>query len=381
MKKLFFVCLLFFCTQATAYIFKSNDDTGIQTIVIFRHGEKPLLDMGQMVCKGLNRSLKLPRVLHAKFGRPDFLFAPKPIWNNYFYYVRAFVTLQPTAIQYDLTVNTNFYFNDLDSFANELLSPKYHNSLSFVAWEHFNAELLTKMIFKRVGAKSIKVPAWRSSDFDSIYIIKLDWRTNPITATFIHDYEQLNNEPTQCPVILQPTMGEEKFETVVIVADAEPAKADNQLSCTGLNRALLLPKALYSRYSKIDLFLLPGGTKQSPFNYLKPLMTIEPTIIGLGGLFIPVGQDFNHINQILDYPTVINEVAVITWPIQDMTNLAKSIYQHRGGNPNEIPIATDRNVIYEISFKQSDLKAKPRFKTFDIALPSVKECPFPLLEK
>ena len=44
--------------------------------MFIRHGEKPANDDGQLTCQGLNRALALPAVLTAKFGKPDFIFAP-----------------------------------------------------------------------------------------------------------------------------------------------------------------------------------------------------------------------------------------------------------------------------------------------------------------
>jgi hypothetical protein len=41
----------------------------VETIVGIRHGEKPLLGLGQLTCKGLNRALALSQVLLEKFGR------------------------------------------------------------------------------------------------------------------------------------------------------------------------------------------------------------------------------------------------------------------------------------------------------------------------
>ena len=43
-----------------------------QTIVFFRHGEKPSAGLGQLTCQGLNRALALPDVLIGKFGKPDY---------------------------------------------------------------------------------------------------------------------------------------------------------------------------------------------------------------------------------------------------------------------------------------------------------------------
>ena len=49
-----------------------------ETIVMVRHGEKPLQGLGQLTCKGLNRALALPNVLIGRYGKPDFIYAPNP---------------------------------------------------------------------------------------------------------------------------------------------------------------------------------------------------------------------------------------------------------------------------------------------------------------
>ena len=59
----------------------------VETIVCIRHGEKPLLGLGQLTPRGLNRGLALPEVLLTKFGKPSFIFAPDPnklpmIWGR-----------------------------------------------------------------------------------------------------------------------------------------------------------------------------------------------------------------------------------------------------------------------------------------------------------
>ena len=81
-----------------------------ETIVLIRHGEKPVDGLGQLNCQGLNRSLALPRVLLAKFGKPAFIFAPNPTRQvndkgRPYDYVRPLATIEPTAIQLGLPVN------------------------------------------------------------------------------------------------------------------------------------------------------------------------------------------------------------------------------------------------------------------------------------
>jgi hypothetical protein len=49
-----------------------------ETLVCFRHGEKPPGGLGQLTCRGLNRALALPKVLLPRYGTPRFIFAPNP---------------------------------------------------------------------------------------------------------------------------------------------------------------------------------------------------------------------------------------------------------------------------------------------------------------
>ena len=43
------------------------------------------------------------------------------------------------------------------------------------------------------------VPAWGSSDYDSLYVVRLTRNSSGISAVFEHDYEGLNGQPTACP--------------------------------------------------------------------------------------------------------------------------------------------------------------------------------------
>jgi len=175
-----------------------------ETIVLIRHGEKPAGGLGQLNCQGLNRSLALPRVLIAKFGKPAFIFAPNPQQeaneNGQRYdYIRPLATIEPTAIQLGLPVNTHFGFLDIRGMQNELTQTKYQDALVFVAWEH---ELLAEMVKGLVaqgGADPTVVPAWGHDDYDSIYIVKLARINGRLVASFTRDREGLNNQSLVCP--------------------------------------------------------------------------------------------------------------------------------------------------------------------------------------
>jgi hypothetical protein len=176
----------------------------IETIVCVRHGEKPPAGLGQLTCQGLNRALRLPQVLIAKFGKPDFIFAPDPNQVNHdpagdFCYVRPLATIEPTAIQCSLPVNTHFGFTDIAGLEQELSKPAYAGAIVFVAWEHRYLGDFVKNTVKASGGDSSKVPGWQGNDFDSIFVVRLVHNKAGTTVTFTHDNEGLDHLSTDCP--------------------------------------------------------------------------------------------------------------------------------------------------------------------------------------
>src|SRR5262245_44855484 len=117
-----------------------TDASAQQTIVFFRHGEKPVGGLGQLTCQGLNRALALPDVLIGRFGAADFLYAPDPgvkisDSGHSYYYVRPLATLEPTAIRLGRSVNTNYGFTDVAGLESRLITAAKANTTIFVAWE------------------------------------------------------------------------------------------------------------------------------------------------------------------------------------------------------------------------------------------------------
>jgi hypothetical protein len=175
----------------------------VETVVCIRHGEKPAAGLGQLTCQGLNRALRLPQVLIGKFGKPDFVFAPDPNQMNHdpageFCYVRPLATIEPTAIQCSLPVNTHFGFKDIAGLEQELTKPVYAGATIFVAWEHKYLDDFVKDMVKASGGDISQVPGWPGNDFDSIFVIRLAHNKGGTTATFTHDTEGLNNLSTDC---------------------------------------------------------------------------------------------------------------------------------------------------------------------------------------
>jgi hypothetical protein len=185
---------------------KENGTATLETIILIRHGEKPLdKEIGQLNCKGLNRSLKLPKVLVSKFGKPDYIFAPNPSdqigkKDQKYSYNRPLATIEPTAIQLGMPVNAQFGFNSINEVSNEFLSSKYKNSVIFVSWEHNKLLKIVQDIYsKDKNNSSDNIPDWPSSDYDSIYILKISRENNSTKITFSQDKEELNEQSETCP--------------------------------------------------------------------------------------------------------------------------------------------------------------------------------------
>jgi hypothetical protein len=184
-------------------------DHPVETLVFVRHGEKPAQGFGQLNCQGLNRSMALPAVIAAKFGKPDAIFAPDPGQQKNdsghpYYYVRPLATIEPTAIQFEMPVQTPYGFAEIDKLSSALVAPAYRNKLVVVAWEHKLIEKLVRQILSAHGGNASEVPKWHSDDFDSIYIVKLDWQSGTPHAIFQHSEEGLNGRSADCPCAALP---------------------------------------------------------------------------------------------------------------------------------------------------------------------------------
>jgi hypothetical protein len=183
--------------------------SGTETIVFLRHGEKPAHGLGQITPQGFNRAIALSKVLPAKFGKPDFLFAPDPGQKvtdagSPYNYVRPLATIEPTAIVLGMPVQTPCGFLEIGKLDQELTDPKYANATIFVAWEHGMEAKAAANLIAQFGGNAADVPPWKGKDFDSLYVVKIV-RTagQPTVATFSLDHEDLNNLSTTMPAPAQ----------------------------------------------------------------------------------------------------------------------------------------------------------------------------------
>ena len=174
-----------------------------QTIVFLRHGEKPTDGLGQLTCQGLNRALALPSVLLTRYGKPAYVYAPNPAVKitdaaGSFHYVRPLATIEPTAIQAGVPVNTGYGYSDIASVQQLLIKSSKANTTIFVAWEHAYLVKLVQNIMNAYGGGEV-VPAWTTGDYDSLYVLHVNYSSTGISARFDRDVEGLNGLPTTCP--------------------------------------------------------------------------------------------------------------------------------------------------------------------------------------
>jgi hypothetical protein len=174
-----------------------------ETIVFFRHAEKPAGGYGQLTCQGLNRSLALADVLINRFGRAKWGYAPNPAVKvsdpaGSFYYVRPLVTLAPAAIRSGISVNTNYGYTDVSGLRSILIRSSKANDTVYVAWEHTYLVKAVQSIMNAYGDGAV-VPAWTSGDYDTLYIVHVDYTSSGIHAWFERGREGLDGEPTACP--------------------------------------------------------------------------------------------------------------------------------------------------------------------------------------
>jgi hypothetical protein len=185
------------------FLLSSVEARAEQTIVFMRHGEKPSGGYGQLTCQGLNRALALPDVLLGKFGKPTYLYAPNPAVQitdsaGAFYYVRPLATIEPTAIRTVRNVRTKYGYNDIASLEAALITPTKADSTIFVAWEHVYLQRVVQNIMNHYGGGA-KVPAWISGDYDTLFVVRVQYAGGTTSARFSLDREGLNGQPTACP--------------------------------------------------------------------------------------------------------------------------------------------------------------------------------------
>jgi hypothetical protein len=147
--------------------------------------------------------MALPKVLLAKYGVPQFVFAPDPTQtiNEYggdYCYVRPLATIEPTAVYCGLSVNTQFGFTQIAALEAELQKSAYQNATIFIAWEHLFLDTFAQDVVQAYGGDPAQVPAWADTDYDSIFLIQITGNQGQQSVAFTLDHEGLDNLSGEC---------------------------------------------------------------------------------------------------------------------------------------------------------------------------------------
>lgn len=119
----------------------------------------------QLSCAGLNRALKLPTVLVAKFGVPGSVYVPSVAGGKATKAARMMETAWPLATKYNLAINSKFEVTDIEGLTANL---QKKSGTVLVVWEH-NA---LPGIAKQLGINNKKLD-WAGDDFDSIWVVTI----------------------------------------------------------------------------------------------------------------------------------------------------------------------------------------------------------------
>lgn len=129
-------------------------------------------------------------------------------------------------------------------------------------------------------------------------------------------------------------------QTIVFLRHGEkPALGLGQLSCQGFNRALALPAVLLAKFGPPSAIYAPdpgmkAKDKGVPYNYVRPLATIEPTAIRLG---LPVNTAFGltelkPLEQELLKPANSAATIYIAWEHDLAQQAAQQLINSAGGH-------------------------------------------------
>jgi hypothetical protein len=144
-------------------------------------------------------------------------------------------------------------------------------------------------------------------------------------------------------------------ETLVCIRHGEKPKGGlGQLTCRGLNRALALPDVLLAKFGRPDFILAPDPSEKLDgligYNYIRPLMTIEPTAIRCG---LPVNTtigylEIGRLEKELEKPAYQNATVFVAWEHGLLHEFAKSIIADHGGDAKQVPAwpGSDFDTIY-----------------------------------
>ena len=150
-------------------------------------------------------------------------------------------------------------------------------------------------------------------------------------------------------------------ETIVMVRHGEkPAAGLGQLNCQGLHRSLALPRVLQQKFGAPAAIFAPNPGIQkedrgTPYNYIRPLATIEPTAIALE---LPVNtqfglEDIDGLQQAVITSHYANATVFVAWEHRLVEEFARRILSSNHGDPALVPVwkSDDFDSIYIVTLR------------------------------
>ncbi|HSY17789.1 MAG TPA: hypothetical protein VK815_05610 [Candidatus Acidoferrales bacterium] len=176
-------------------------------------------------------------------------------------------------------------------------------------------------------------------------------------------------------------------ETIVCIRHGEkPPGGLGQLTCRGLNRALALPEVLLGKYGKPQFVFAPNPTQKvdgkAGYNYIRPLMTIEPTAIRCG---LPVNTQYGYLEikeleSELQKPEYRSAVVFVAWEHGLLDKFVKNVVKDNGGDDAKVPIwqGSDFDSIFLIKIVHASTGDSVEFTIEHENLNGLSdECPLP----
>jgi hypothetical protein len=158
------------------------------------------------------------------------------------------------------------------------------------------------------------------------------------------------------------------METLVCIRHGETPPIGGglgQLGCRGLNRALALPNVLLGKYGKPQFVFAPNPDKKEHgiYNYIRPLITIEPTAVRCS---LPVNTDFDKtkdLEQEISKPKYKNATIFIAWEHNALDVFVKNLIKDSGGDPAQVPIwpGNDYDTIFLVKITRSEKEESVAF--------------------
>lgn len=131
--------------------------------------------------------------------------------------------------------------------------------------------------------------------------------------------------------------------TIVILRHGEkPAKGLGQLTCQGLNRALVLAPLLLIKYGTPEAIYAPDPSRFKtdngiPYAYVRPLATIEPLAIR-AGLPVNLKWGMTDVDALAEHLLASpSGTKIVAWEHHWAEALARRLLFLAGGNPDDVP--------------------------------------------